>query len=179
MKIRTTLGITLIICLLAVPLGCGSPVESETPLEKILAYNKLSAAHTDLQNRHNVLLHNYENLKGVREELDTLTNNYRELASIYSAMQVKNVVLEAQFQATNDRYEEIILSLASGQGKFEEALERQVEQYHELIERQALLTWQLDLVNREKAAAITDNLTTTEYKAFLQGWNVWWDSFNE
>lgn len=178
MKLKVTF-ITLIICLLAVPLGCGAPAEAETEVDSALKFNKLSAAHADLQNRHNVLLLNYENLKGVREELDNLTADYEELARLHNTLQVKNTILETQFQAVNDRYEEIILALVSGQEGYKEALERQVEQYQELVERQALITRQIDLVNRGQAKVITDNLTDTEYKAFLKGWNLWWDDFNE
>lgn len=175
MKLKASL-ITLIICLIAVPLGCGAPVEAETDIT--LKFNKLSAAHAELQNRHNVVLLNYENLKGVREELNTLTNNYRELVRLHNTLQVENTVLETQFQATNDRYEEIILSLASGQEGYKEMVESLNEQYQELVDRQALIVRQLALVNGGKVRVVTDNLTAAEYKAFLKGWNVWWESFN-
>jgi len=178
MKLRVIL-FTLTICALAVSLpGCDAPAETETEADITLKFNKLSAAHADLQNQHNVLLLNHENLKGVREELNALTSGYEELTRLHNALQIKNTILETQFQATNDRYEEIITGLASDRAKYEEALERQIVQYQELVDRQALIIKQLALVNSGKARVITDNLTDAEYKAFLKGWNLWWDSFN-
>jgi len=172
-KFIVGISITALMVVLLVLTSCGSP-EPE-PSDLYLKYIEIEGKHTALQNTHNALLFNYEQLEKAKVEYEASLVKCNESDAQHRALLINHGLLEVRYKSMEAYYIKMFKAIAPAEG----ALEEMNKQYLTLVERSRVIDEQLAAVNAKKVKMVSDNLTASELDIFYRGWNLWWETFNE
>jgi len=147
----------LVLLLLVLLVGCGSPEEPDRTEQLWLEPADCSAVEAQ-----------YTELKG---KFATMEANYKLQKSYYDALKVS--------------YDTLLSNLDVRSQDFYKSLESLMAQHKDLQEKHNELWQELNLVNNRgdimiaENMTLSDNLTESELEAFYKGWDLWWETLEK
>ena len=112
-------------------------------------------------------------------QMEELQNQNMELQYEIVSLKTADVLRQAEYQAVLATMQTTYANATSTYSVDTEAMKTMNEEMIKANSRLAVFQSNVDALMLGRVTEISDNLTADEYKAFRQGLEVWWWTFNE